>query len=122
MANKNEVICIQCPVACRIEVLLSDSGAVEKVTGFQCKEGKEYAPQECQSPRRVLTTTVRTESSARPVLPVRSRGTVPKGELRDCVQMLATMKVKPPLKMGDVIVSNIMGTGADIICTDDLAT
>lgn len=122
MATTTEVICIQCPVACRIALLMSDSGGIEKITGFQCKEGKEYAPQECQSPRRVLTTTIKTESSSRPVLPVRSKGTVPKGTLRDGIQFLASMKVKPPLKMGDVIISNIMGTGADIICTDDLVS
>lgn len=122
MPNKHTVICILCPVGCHIELLMSDAGVVEKITGFQCKEGKEYAPQECISPKRVLTTTVRTDSNSRPVLPVRSRGAVPKGKLKDCVCFLAAMKVKPPLKAGEVIVTNILGTGADIICTDDLVS
>lgn len=122
MPGKHEVICIQCPMGCHIEVLMSDAGVVEKITGFQCKEGKEYAPQECKSPKRVLTSTVRTESSSRPVLPVRSKRAVPKDKLTDCVRFLAAMKVKPPLKAGDVVISNVLGTGTDIICTDDLAS
>ena len=119
MSTVHEIICIQCPVACRVKVGVSGTGQIEEVSGHKCKEGKKYAPQEYESPRRVLTTTVRTEGSKRPVLPVRSLGTVPKGLLKQCVEFLAGKTVKPALSRGDVVVHDILGTGSDIICTDD---
>jgi CxxC motif-containing protein len=63
---------------------------------------------------------MRTEGSARPLLPVKSHGTVPKGMLQQCVQFLSDKTVKPPLGIGNVIVSDIFGSGTDIIATDDL--
>jgi CxxC motif-containing protein len=118
MANR-EIICINCPIGCRIDLSISDSGEIE-ATGFQCKIGKEYAVQEYRDPRRVLTTTIRTESNSRPVLPVRSKGTIPRDRLKDCVEFLSRLKVKAPLQAGEVVVSDMMGTGVEIICTDDL--
>ena len=116
----HEVVCIQCPVACRVKLSVDGEGAIRKIIGYQCKEGKEYAPREYESPQRVLTTTVRTEGSKRPVLPVRSEGFVPKDILRQCIRFLSGVSVKPPLRMGEIVVPNILDTGIDIICTDDL--
>lgn len=120
MSKVQEIVCINCPIGCRIDLSLDNSGEIVGITGFQCKEGKNYAPQEYKSPRRVLTTTLRTESSQRPVLPVRSNGTIPRPKLEECVEFLDNFKIRPPLKAGDVVVSDIMSTGIDIICTDDL--
>ena len=122
ISELTEIICIQCPVACRIKLSISDAGAIEDITGYQCKEGKKYAPQEYKSPERVFSTTVRTEKSERPVLPVRSNGSVPRQMVTQCVRFLAHVKVQPPLSMGDCVVSNILDTGVDVICTDDLRT
>jgi CxxC motif-containing protein len=36
------------------------------------------------------------------------------------MKSLANTKVKPPVKMGQVIVANILGTGADLVATDEL--
>lgn len=120
MSSIQEIICIECPLACRIRLTLDDTGEIVEFADYQCKMGKKYAEQEYKAPRRVLTTTVRTAGSARPLLPVRSDRPVPKDMLRQCVRFLASISVKPQLRMGDVVASNILGTGADIICTDDL--
>jgi CxxC motif-containing protein len=115
-----EIICIQCPLACRVKLHLDDKGVIEDITDWGCKEGKKHVQQEYESPRRVLTTTVRTNSSTRPVLPVRSQGAIPKDMLGQCVRFLADVKVKAPLKMGDVVVPDILNSGVNIVCTDDL--
>ena len=120
MQHVHTVICIQCPLACRVELSVSEKGKVDKITNYQCKEGKIYAVQEYESPKRVLTTTVRTQGSARPVLPVRSREAVPKDMLKQCVQCLANVKVKSPISIGEVVVPNILDIGIDIISTDSL--
>jgi CxxC motif-containing protein len=121
MADTREIICIQCPMACHVQLTVNEAGDVVEVAGFQCKEGKLYAQQEYKSPCRVLTTTVRTGSRLRPVLPVRSKEPLPKDMLFQCMQYLDTIKVKAPLRVGDLVVSNILSTGVDIISTDDLA-
>jgi CxxC motif-containing protein len=115
-----EIICIQCPVACRVKVTVDDTGNITEITGYQCKVGKAYAEQECKSPQRVLTATVKTEGSTRRLLPVRTNKPVPKDMLRDCMCVLAEMKVKPPLAIGDIILQNISDTGTDVVCTDYL--
>lgn len=120
MSNTREIICIQCPMACHVQLTISQDGEVVDITGFQCKEGKQYAPQEYKSPSRVLTSTVRTEGCSRPILPVRSKGPIPKDVLFQCMQHLDNIKVKAPLKLGDLVISNILNTGIDIICTDEL--
>ena len=89
-------------------------------SGYQCKEGKGDALREYECPQRVLTTTVRAEGGKRPVLPVRSQGVLPKGILRQCIRSLMDVRVKPPLRMGETVVANVLDTGIDMICTDDL--
>jgi CxxC motif-containing protein len=120
MSDTREIICIQCPMACHVQLTISQAGDVVDIAGFQCKEGKQYAPQEYKSPRRVLTSIVRTEGCSRPVLPIRSKQPIPKDRLFQCMQYLDSIKVKAPLKLGDLVVTNILNTGIDIICTDEL--
>jgi CxxC motif-containing protein len=116
----HEVICIQCPLACRIGLTVEDNGKIAEISNYQCRIGKEYAEQEYKSPKRVLTATVRTESSFRPLLPVRTDKPIPKDALRGCMFVLGEVTVKPVLAAGDFIIENILGTGANVVCTDDL--
>jgi CxxC motif-containing protein len=115
-----EIICIQCPLACRVKLTVDDTGNITEIADYQCKVGKAYAEQECKSPQRVLTATVKTEGSVRRLLPVRTNKPIPKDMLRDCMSVLVDVKVRPVLTIGDIIVQNISGTGADVVCTDDL--
>lgn len=116
----HEIICIGCPLACRIKLTVDNTGNISDIAEYQCKIGKEYAENEYKSPQRVLTATVKTEGSIRPLLPVRTNRPVPKAAIRDCMSALTDVKVRPVCTIGDVIVHNILGTGADVICTDNL--
>lgn len=120
MPTIHEIICIQCPLACCVRITTNPAGKIMEVTDYQCKEGKKYAPQEFKSPKRVLTTTIRTEDSVRRLLPVRTKEPIPKSMLKECMDFLSGIKVKPRLRISEVIVSNFLGTGADVICTDEL--
>jgi CxxC motif-containing protein len=115
----HEIICIGCPLACLVKLTVED-GDITGIADYQCKIGKEYAENEYKSPCRVLTATVRTEDSIRPLLPVRTDKPVPKDMMRDCMSFLANIKVRPVLSIGDTIVQNILGTGSDVKCTDNL--
>jgi CxxC motif-containing protein len=116
----HEIICIGCPLACRIKLTVDDIGKITEIADYQCKIGKEYAEQECKSPQRVLTATIKTECSVRPLLPVRTAKPIPKDMLRDCMSVLADVRVRPVLTIGDIVLQNILGTGTDVICTDNL--
>jgi CxxC motif-containing protein len=117
---EHEIICIGCPMGCRVTLTVSDQGEVVGFDGNKCKEGERYATDEFRSPVRVFTTTVLTEGSVRPLLPARTNKPITKGILRECMSPVSGIKVKPPVRRGDVIIPDIMGTGVDLISTEEL--
>lgn len=121
MMKEREVICIGCPLGCRMIVKVNDeTGEIEDISGNGCKEGKGYAETEVKSPERVLTATVMTEESKKPLLPVRTSRPIPKSKLKECMIELASFKVKLPIKIGQAIIKSILKTEADLVATRDL--
>ena len=120
MAKKTEIICIMCPKACRIRLTVDNEDNITEVSNHQCKEGEKYAVAEYKFPGRVLTTTLLVEGSARKLLPVRTNKPIPKSKLMEVMYFLCDLKVKPPIKIGQVVVTNIMDTGSDLIATSNL--
>ena len=119
MAREDEIICIKCPLGCRVELTVDDEGNVLGVANAQCKEGHEYAISEYKSPVRILTTTVLTKGSAKKLLPVKTNQPIHKTQLIDCMRYVSKIRVEPPIQIGQVIVSNILNLGADLISTDE---
>lgn len=109
------VTCIVCPVGCEVTV----SGA-DEVKGNKCDRGREYALLERHDPRRVLTSTVRTTCPDHPLLPVKTDRPIPKRFLLEAARLLAEECISPPVKAGDVVVRDILGTGASVVATGDL--
>jgi CxxC motif-containing protein len=120
MVKETELICIMCPLACHVVVTVDDTGNILDVANHQCKEGREYAVAEYRFPARVLTTVILTAAASRHLLPVRSNKPIPKTRLMEVMHSLSKIRIKPPVKMAQVIVSNIAGTGVDMISTDEL--
>ncbi len=120
MPGEKMIICVGCPLGCEITLTLNDNGEVSKVAGNSCKEGKAYALEEYLNPVRVLTATVRTENSKRHLLPVKTSKPVVKNKLKPGMSVLAKVKVKPPVKIGEVIIANFLETGADVVAADNL--
>lgn len=119
MATKHQYTCINCPLSCSLE-LTEENGEVISVTGNDCKVGAKYAEQEFRDPRRVVTTTVRVKHGLLPLLPVRSTTTLPERQVCEAVAALSVVTVQAPVKAGQVIVPDVLGTGADIIASRDL--
>jgi len=117
---EEKIICIGCPLGCETNLKIDDQGEIIKITGYKCKEGRQYVLEEYRSPVRVLTATVLTQSSARPLFPVRTSRPLLKTQLKEAAKALAGVKVKPPIRVGQTILSNLMNTGVDVIATDDL--
>ena len=110
---KTELTCIVCPMGCHLNVEQSEEGF--KVEGNTCKRGEKYAVQELTNPTRVITTTVKLENSYLQLLPVKAEEPIPMGMIFDLMEALSKVRVNAPVKVGDVIVENILDTGVNVI-------
>lgn len=113
-------LCIGCPLGCRLEVDESPVGDIVEVRGFACRKGREYAIQEHDDPRRLVTTTVAVDGARWPRLPVRTVDPVPKDRVRDVCRALADVRMSAPVHIGDVVVADVLGTGTNVVATRDL--
>lgn len=120
MRSSHEFTCINCPMSCRLE-LIEEDGEVLEVKGAECRQGEKYALTEFKDPRRMVTTTVLARGGTLPLLPVRSTETIPRNMVPEAVAALAPLSVEAPVKEGQVIVADILGTGVDIVAGRDLA-
>jgi CxxC motif-containing protein len=117
---EEKIICIGCPLGCRTTLRINEQQEVVKVTGYKCKEGRQYVLEEYRNPVRILTTTILAEQSSRPLLPVRTNRPILKSKLKEATLALARVKAKPPVRVGQVILPNLLNSGADVVATDDL--
>lgn len=116
MTSKRNLTCIVCPLGCSLEVAIENSQVV-KVEGNSCRRGIAYAESECTNPTRILTTTIRVKNGKWPLVSVKSDQPLPKGLLLDCMQIINQTQVNAPVKIGDVLVKDILGTGVNIVAT-----
>ena len=114
---KKSLICVSCPLGCPIEVEIENNEVIS-VSGNTCKRGDAYARTEITNPVRSLTTSVKVCGGAHPVVPVKSSGPIPKGKMFECMEAINSACIKAPVKIGDVVIENILGLGVDIIATN----
>ncbi|KXG73678.1 DUF1667 domain-containing protein [Thermotalea metallivorans] len=116
--DKREMICIVCPVGCRL-TLYEDAHREKgyRVEGNQCRRGEDYGIKELVNPTRVLTTTVKITNVSLNRLPVRTDKPIPKGKIFECMDILHQVEVQGPIRMGDIIIENILHTGVNIIAS-----
>lgn len=117
--TKREMVCVSCPMGCAITVELDDNNEVISVTGNTCPRGDKYARQECTHPERMLTSTVKVEGGRLPVVPVKSASPIPKEMLFDAMKEVNKVTLKAPVTFGDVAVKDILGTGIDIVVSNE---
>lgn len=118
---EKDLICIVCPNGCRLHGVLTEKGELE-VTGHRCVRGKAFAGTELSNPARSLTTTVKTVFKELPYLPVRTDGEIPKYAIAKAIEELQALTVDKRLSCGDVVLSNIAGTGVTVIATTTIPT
>lgn len=109
--TERELTCIVCPRGCTLHV--TKDGKNVSVSGNGCPRGREYAVNETTHPVRTLTGTVRTEKGT--MLPVRTSSPIPKELLFAGMAELRKLKIKKPFTVGEPIVKDFLGTGADLL-------
>lgn len=117
--EKKHFTCVVCPTGCEIDVEL-EKGNIVSMTGNQCEKSEEFILQELIEPMRTLTTTVRITGAKWPMLPVRTDKPIPKRLFFQVMNELATVKLHAPVKVTDIIIKDIDGTGANVISTRNM--
>ena len=118
MEQKN-LTCICCPLGCQITVEIENK-EVKSVIGNTCKRGDVYARKEVTSPTRIVTSTVKVSGGSAPTVSVKTKSDIPKSKIFDCVKALKDVTVHSPVKIGDVILSNVADTGVDVVATKEV--
>lgn len=114
--SRNQLICIGCPVGCLITVVKEEDGTL-LITGNTCNRGAEYARKEMTAPARIVTSFVRVTGAQDPVLSVKTATDIPKGKIEEAMEQIRRTVVKAPVHIGDVVVSDVAGTGVDVNAT-----
>lgn len=117
--DKRELICIGCPLGCPLTVTM-EAGEVVSVEGNTCKRGDVYARKEVTNPTRIVTSTVMVEGGSDVTVSCKTANDIPKGKIFECVRALKGVCVKAPVHIGDVILSDVAGTGVDIVATSNV--
>ena len=123
--------CIICPMGCQLEVTLPEGYTAQSarttdpalfaVSGNACPRGDSYARKELTAPERTLTCTVAVSGGSRPLVSAKTDGEVPKEKLLACMQEVRRLTVAAPVHAKDVLISDILHTGVDLIACEDIA-
>ena len=114
-----ELTCIGCPLGCSITVTMNGTDVVS-VTGNTCPRGDAYARKEVTNPTRIVTSTVRVEGGISPMVNVKTASDIPKAKFFECASALKNVVVTAPVKIGDVVLSNVAGTGVDVVAAKNI--
>ncbi len=117
--EKNKIICISCPMGCRMTIGSKD-GKITAITGNACAKGIKYAKGEFINPRRILPTTVRVIDGEFPLVSVKTEKAIPKRLLLEAMAEIAEIEVNAPVKIGQVIKDDLLGTGVNLVATRNI--
>lgn len=117
--------CTTCPSECLLTVEVerdADGAAVEvcSVTGNNCPRGDKFARQELTCPMRVLTTTVAVSGGDEALLPVRTAEAIPLALHAQAMDLIRSLVVDAPVRMGDVILPNLLDTDINLVASMDI--
>lgn len=114
--DMREITCIACPIGCRLAVSRNDNGQIA-ISNHGCKRGLTYGEQEFTRPMRMVTSSVFVLGGKRPLCAVKTKEVVPKDSIAAILREIQSVRVQAPVQIGQVIVSNIAGTGVDLVAT-----
>ena len=129
---KKLLTCIECPKGCVLSIDIeicnrftgqiprSENCRISKVSGNECPKGEEYAHQEIENPMRILTSAVLTQGFALKMVPVRTDKPIPKSRIMEAMDEIKKIRLKKPVKTGEVVLENLLGIGANVISVRDV--
>ncbi|SFB28917.1 DUF1667 domain-containing protein [Clostridium frigidicarnis] len=110
---EKELICIVCPNGCRLKVDIDN----KTVSGNKCIRGEAYGINEVTNPVRAITSTVKINGETSKMVPVKTDKPIPKNLNFKCMEEINKVQVSLPVKAGQIIIKNILGTQSNIVAT-----
>ena len=111
-----KLTCIECPKGCPLKVSLKNNRVIG-VSGNQCEKGEAYAYSEIENPSRILTSSVLGIGLGLKMIPVRTDKPIPKTKTLNAMREIKKIRIKKPVKTGDVIVDNFMGLDVRLVAS-----
>jgi len=118
---KTELTCILCPNSCNL-IIEHDEKEIISIEGNLCDKGIGYATDEIKHPMRMVTSTIAIKNSRNKRLPVILSKEIPKSMIFDVIKEIKKVKATAPVCQGDVLISNILNTGADLIASRSISS
>ena len=119
---KGEFICVVCPNGCSIDAEF-EAGRPPKLIsaeGYACDRGLSWVRQEIENPMRTIASSMLVKNGNFIAASVRTRSAIPLEKVRDVMEEIRKRELDAPVRIGDVLIPNAAGTGADVIATRDV--
>jgi CxxC motif-containing protein len=102
--------------------MMGDDGEILLVTGNTCPRGESYARKEVTAPTRIVTSSVRVygSRSGERMVSLKTASDIPKDRIMDVIRDLRGVAVPAPVRIGDVLLKDVAGTGVDMIATKNV--
>ncbi len=110
-----EIICIECPIGCRINI--NENG---DISNYKCKKGINYVLNEIKNPLRSLTTTVKTVGFKKRRVAVRVDKEIPKDMIFPVLKEIKKLRISKKIKINEILIENILNLGVNVISTESL--
>lgn len=113
------LVCIMCPNGCLMNIRFSGNKLIS-CEGNRCPKGLEYAENEITDPQRNFASLIKVTGGDLPLASVRLSTAAPKGKIFEIENEIKRVTVSAPVRRGDVIIENVLGSGIDVIATKDV--
>jgi CxxC motif-containing protein len=117
--TEKALICIICPNGCELKAEIEEGPRIEikGITGELCEKGPIWAEQELLNPIRSISSSILVDGGDYPLVSVRTDKAIPLKSISNVMKIIKSIKVKAPVRIGDVLIKNPAGTSCNIIAT-----
>ena len=119
---RKELICVICPKCCQLQAEIQEGQepTVTDVIGNLCDKGPEWARQEIVNPMRTIASSVLVEQGDFPLVSVRTDSPISLKSIFHVMREIKAVKLKAPVKIGEIVIKNVAGLPCNIIATRDV--
>jgi CxxC motif-containing protein len=117
--TEKELICIICPNGCELRAVIEEGPqtVVKEITGELCEKGPAWAEQELLNPMRTIASSIIVDGGDYPLVSVRTDSAIPLKSISNVMKAIKSIKLKAPVRIGDVLIKDPAGTSCNIIAT-----
>ncbi|MCR3956798.1 MAG: DUF1667 domain-containing protein [Gudongella sp.] len=110
---KERITCAICPMACEIDVFEREGDLI--IAGNRCGRGHEFIQKHLDEGDRIVTGRCLLSGGQMNRLPVSTNTKIPGKLVNQVLETIQNTRVQAPIKRGQIIIENILETGANVI-------